>query len=109
MTWDLVHMHVLERQCSIIEDGADYYIPYFYSFDKDFFEVKKCFDLKAIFINKKTQDYVPFYNNFSYDYDLYLKYQNVERYRENNYSIENITKLISKYEHEVKALINTNN
>lgn len=111
MTWDIVHMHVLERQCSIIEDGADYYVPYFYSFDKDFFEVKKCFDLKAIFINKKTHDYVPFYNNFSYDYDLYLKYQNVEkeRYRENNYSIENITKLISKYEHEVEALIKTNN
>lgn len=62
MAWDLTHLRNLESECSILtKEGADVYIPFFYTFDKRLLEVKGCYELSALAINYNTDERYAFY------------------------------------------------
>ena len=106
MAWDVFHLWTLERECSIIDEGVDLIVPYFYCFDKGLLELKECFDLDTIFISKFTGERICFYHKHSYPIELLDKYKTIEKEktRLENFSKENILNQIEYFENEINLL-----
>lgn len=106
MAWDVFHLWTLECECSIIDEGVDLIVPYFYCFDKGLLELKECFDLDTIFISKFTGERICFYHKHSYPIELLDKYKTIEKEktRLENFSKENILNQIEYFENEINLL-----
>lgn len=62
MAWDLFHLRFLEYDCVWTTNPyADIFVPYFYTYDKRLLEVRECYMLQALAINKRTRDHFPIY------------------------------------------------
>lgn len=62
MTWDLYHLRLLEWGCVMPTNSyADIFVPYFYTYDKRLLEVKECYMLEALAIDKRTRSHYSFY------------------------------------------------
>ncbi len=64
MACDLFHLRNLVNGCSYkMQNKADAFIPYFFTFDKRLIEIKDCYELKGVAINEKIHHSYPFYSN----------------------------------------------
>jgi len=106
MAWDVFHLWYLEASCSTEDEGADLFVPYFYCFDKGLLELKECFDLETLFVNKRTGERICFYHKHSYPIEIIEKYMNIEKekIRRENFSYENIMTQIEYLEYEINSL-----
>lgn len=106
MAWDVFHLWMLETECSSVDDGYDLLVPYFYCFDGGLLELKECFDLETIFVNKKTNERICFYHKHSYPLELLEQYKTIEkeRIRRRHFNHENISSQIEYLEKEIDSL-----
>ena len=106
MTWDIFHLWSLEFACSTEDMGADLFVPYFYCFDKGLLELKECFDLETLFVNKRTGERICFYHKHSYPIDIIEEYMTIdkEKTRRENFSHDNIKMQIGYLENEIRSL-----
>ncbi|MDE6058822.1 MAG: hypothetical protein K2G44_02155 [Clostridia bacterium] len=106
MAWDVFHLWSLEARCSTEDKGADLLVPYFYCFDKGLLELKECFDLETLFVNKRTKERICFYHKHSYPMEIIEKYKTIEKERERRekFSYENIMIQIGCLENEINSL-----
>ena len=62
MAWDLHHLRFLEYGCVKTTNlFADFFVPYFYTYDKRLLEAKECYKLEALVIDKQTRSHYPIY------------------------------------------------
>ena len=106
MAWDVFHLWGLEARCSTEDKGADLLVPYFYCFDKGLLELKECFDLETLFVNKRTKERICFYHKHSYPIEIIEKYKTIEKekVRREKFSYENVMTQIGYLENEINAL-----
>lgn len=106
MAWDVFHLWSLEFACSTEDMGADLFVPYFYCFDKGLLELKECFDLETLFVNKRTGERICFYHKHSYSIDIIEEYMTIdkEKSRRENFSHDNIKLQIEYLENEISSL-----
>lgn len=106
MAWDVYHLGSLETACSVMEQGADLLVPYFYCFDEGLLELKECFDLETLFVSQRTGERICFYHKHSYPLELIEKYKLIEneKIRREKFTNENILFQIEYLENEINSL-----
>lgn len=62
MAWDIFHLRMInEGAIFYTDESADVLIPYFYTYDRRLNDIKLCYSVRALVINDKTKEVLPFY------------------------------------------------
>ncbi|MCH5180180.1 MAG: hypothetical protein J1F32_03080 [Erysipelotrichales bacterium] len=106
MAWDVLHLWLLEANCSAMDQGVDLLVPYFYCFDEGLLELKECFDLDTIFVSQRTGERICFYHKHSYPLELLDQYKTIEKEKNRieQFTNENISSQIEYLESEINLL-----
>ena len=94
MAWDIFHITFTIRQCLVRLDETNLMIPYFATYDKGLSKILKYYEMEALAICYRTQEYFPYYSISNIPSDVKKKYFNRSITRE---PID-LQTLINKYE-----------
>ena len=62
MAWDILHLRMISIDSSYyVDERVDALIPYFYTYDRRLNDIKLCYSVRALVINNKNNDVLPFY------------------------------------------------
>lgn len=100
MAWDIFHITFTIRQCLVRLDETNLMIPYFATYDKGLSKILKYYEMEALAICYRTQEYFPYYSISNIPSDVKKKYFNRSITREPI----NLKMLIDKYEHLIQDI-----
>ena len=76
MAWDIFHITFTIRQCLVRLDETNLMIPYFATYDKGLSKILKYYEMEALAICYRTQEYFPYYSISNIPPDVKKKYFN---------------------------------
>ena len=76
MAWDIFHITFTIRQCLVRLDETNLMIPYFATYDKGLSKILKYYEMEALAICYRTQEYFPYYSISNIPSDVKKKYFN---------------------------------
>ena len=100
MAWDIFHITFTIRQCLVRLDETNLMIPYFATYDKGLSKILKYYEMEALAICYRTQEYFPYYSISNIPPDVKKKYFN----RSITPEPIDLKMLIDKYEHLIQDI-----
>ena len=76
MAWDIFHITFTIKQCLVRLDETNLMIPYFATYDKGLSKILKYYEMEALAICYRTQEYFPYYSISNIPPDVKKKYFN---------------------------------
>ena len=100
MAWDIFHITFTIRQCLVRLDETNLMIPYFATYDKGLSKILKYYEMEALAICYRTQEYFPYYSISNIPLDVKKKYFS----RSITPEPIDLKVLIDKYERLIEAI-----
>lgn len=74
MSWDLFHITIAIKSCIVKQPESNVLIPYFATYDKGLAKILSYYELEALAICYRTQEYFPYYSIKNIPLELRKKY-----------------------------------